>query len=343
MIRTLALLSPALVSVAGHAAAATLADALPAAQTAIVKVYGLGGVAGLEGYQTGVYVEESGAVITVDSTVLESGVATLVDAYGDKYEGRVVGRDAATGLALLACPDSVTPPGVLSLEGAREARRGESVWALSNAFAIAEGDEPVTAQGARVAAIARMANNLDEGRFGAAIGTPRPGSTVLLLDAVTSNPGAGGGPLIDRRGRLLGVLGAECRSPLTGVWINYAVPADAVREAVARIRSGQSERLETRAKRHALARTRLREIGVVLIPAVTRRAPPFVERVVQGSQADRAGLRADDLIVAVEDAPVGVGEAAAATIVDRLGDGPIELAVLRDQRILLLTLPRVAP
>ena len=341
MIRRLAILS-VLTALPAGAASGDVA-ALPVAQAAIVKVYGVGGVAGLEGYQTGVFVEESGALVTVDSTVLETGSVTLVDAYGDRYEGRVVGRDAATGLALLACPESVTPPGVLPINSARETQRGESAWALSNAFAIAAGDEPVTAQRGRVAAIGPMPGVAAAESARAPIGSPRSGSVVLMLDAVTSNPGAGGGALVGGDGRLLGVLGAECRSPLTGAWINYAVPAAAVGEALTRIRSGESEGLAKRGDRHALARARLRETGIVLIPAVTRRTPPFVEHVVRGSAADRAGVLPDDLIVAVDDTPIGLGEAAAAAIVDRQAVGPLELTILRDQQVFVLTLQRVAP
>ncbi|QDT68072.1 Putative serine protease HhoA precursor [Planctomycetes bacterium MalM25] len=343
MIRSILIALCLMASADPRAAASGVAGDLQAAQASVVKVYGLGGVAGLEGYQTGVFVESSGVVVTIDSTVLESGAVSLVDAYGDRYEGRVVGRDAETGLALVACPESTTPPGFLTLEGARQPRRAEPVWALSNAFAIAEGNEAVTAQRGRLAAITRMPVSVDAERTRTSVGVPRVGSTVLLLDAVTSNPGAGGGVVIGRGGVLLGVLGAECRSSLTGSWINYAVPASAVRDAIGRIRSGERSVLTSQSDRDALDRARLREIGIVMIPAVTRRTPPFVERVVAKSLADRAGLRADDLIVAVSDTPIGVGEAAAAAIVEESSRAEVELTVVRGQRVLTLTLPRVAP
>lgn len=344
MIRKLLCLVGCIIATA--ASAATTPDdplGLSTAQAAIVKVYGAGGVAGLEGYQTGLFIESSGTVLTVDSTVLEAGVATLVDAYGDRYEARVVGSDSETGLALLACPASVTPPGVLPVESAREPRRTEPVWALSNAFAIANGDEPVTAQRARLAAITPMPTSTGAERERAAVGAPRSGTTVLLLDAVTSNPGAGGGAVVGRGGVLLGVLGAERRSPLTGTWINYAVPTAAVRGAIDRIRSGgQAARAGLR-KRGTQDRAKLRELGVVLIPAVTRRTPPFVERVTDRSAAHRGGLRSDDLIIEVDGSPVGVGDQAAAAIVERLANAEISVTVLRDQRVLTFKLTRVAP
>ena len=71
-------------------------------------------------------------------------------------------------------------------------------------------------QRGRIATLASMpASSLeDDGR--PAVGAPEPGSPVLVISAVTSNPGAGGGVVIDEAGQLLGVIGAESRSPVTG-------------------------------------------------------------------------------------------------------------------------------
>src|SRR5439155_12649704 len=44
--------------------------------------------------------------------------------------------------------------------------------------------------------------------------------------------------------------------------------------------------------------------GVVLVPNVVERTPPYVEDVVPGSPAAKAGLKPDDLIVYVDGEPV---------------------------------------
>src|SRR5947209_17083256 len=47
---------------------------------------------------------------------------------------------------------------------------------------------------------------------------------VYVLDAITNNPGAGGGVVTTRKGELLGIIGKELRNELTNTWINYALP-----------------------------------------------------------------------------------------------------------------------
>src|SRR5437868_11229180 len=47
------------------------------------------------------------------------------------------------------------------------------------------------------------------------------------MDAITNNPGAGGGVITTRKGELLGLIGKELRNNLTDTWINYAVPIQA--------------------------------------------------------------------------------------------------------------------
>ena len=50
---------------------------------------------------------------------------------------------------------------------------------------------------------------------------------VYVVDAAANNPGAAGGALTDSQGRLLGMLGKELRSNLSGTWLNYALPVAA--------------------------------------------------------------------------------------------------------------------
>src|SRR5437667_177870 len=47
---------------------------------------------------------------------------------------------------------------------------------------------------------------------------------VYVIDAITNNPGSGGGAVTTRKGELLGIVGKELRNSLSDTWINYAVP-----------------------------------------------------------------------------------------------------------------------
>lgn len=318
-------------------------EVLGRVQLATAKVYGEGGVAGLEGYQTGVFIDDAPAVLTVDSPVLGSGRVTLIDAFGDRHQGRVLARDPLTGLVLLGYPDSVTPPGGVEFKSGATAPPAAAVWVVSNAFGIAAGDEPVTVQRGRVAVTTRLP--IPRGLSRPRVGVPEASTTVVLLDAITSNPGAAGGVVVDNAGRVVGVLGAECRSPLTGAWINYALPADSAAAAVERMLanpgSGRSEETLVTASRW---RSELRQAGLTLLPVVGPLTPAFVEQVDPASLAGGSGCQPDDLIVAIGGVTVGDVESAGAAIVRAWREqGRAELTVLRDRQVLTLTLQRDAP
>lgn len=326
---------------------ATGADAWRDAHEAVAKLYGVGGVRGLEGYQTGFFIDDAGRVLTVQSPVLDAEPVVGIDAWGDRYELRVTGADAATGLALLEPLSPQQPPAAIELASAVQPAAADRLWCLTNLFAIAEGDEPVTAQAARLAGRGQMPAPegplARETRF--AIGAPRPGSIVLVLDAVTSNPGAAGGLVVDSNGEPVGVLGAEVRSATTGAWMSYATPASLAVEAIERIRNDASDN-KRRVDQLAAARRRatLERLGVSLIPAVSDRSPAYVESVVRGSTAWATGIRPDDLIVAVDGVTVGDVQGAKLFVgasIER--DAKVELTILRDQQIVNVLLREEAP
>lgn len=310
---------------------------------AVAKIFGAGGVAGLEGYQTGVFLPtKPPTVLTIDSPVLEWGEVAVVDAFGERLQAKAIGRDRTTGLALLECPPTTEPPATLSLSP-NEASIAQPLWVLSNAFGIAVGDEPVSVQFARVASLALMPAPPDATRVRPVAGVPIPGSRVVLLDAVTSNPGAGGGPVVDHFGRLIGMIGAESRSPITGAWLNYAVPVAEMQQAVERMQGNELGR-DDREGLAAFDRHVLQQIGLHLIPAFSRRTPAYVEYVRAASPAALAECQPDDLIVAVDGVTVGSVEVTRMQIVRGFrAKGSVELTVLRDRRVVHLLVEENAP
>ena len=200
---------------------------------------------------------------------------------------------------------------------------GTRVVALSNMFGVAVGDERVTAQRGVVAAVVPLA-----ARRGAAEAPFR--GAVYVLDCTTNNPGSPGGALVDGRGRLLGMLGKELRSTAAGIWLNYALPIDEVATAYAEIVSGSVP-----APGAAAAATRpgpgfdTASLGVVLVPDLLDRTPPFIESVVAGSSAAQAGLRADDLVIAVGGRTVASRAAFQQAVGDLAEGDPVRLSVVR--------------
>jgi serine protease Do len=198
--------------------------------------------------------------------------------------------------------------------------------ALSNLFGIATGDEQVSVMQGVITAFAPLQTRRTAGA------QPQ----VYVLDASTNNPGAAGGALVDWQGRLLGMLGKERKSQVTGTWLNYALPTPLLETTVQQLRSGQAlpPELPPEGEAHTLE-----ELGIVLIPDVLPRTPPYLDGVRRDSPAERAGLRADDLLVLVEDDAVDSAQA----VVQRIGRSdrfePLTLTVLRGGQLSRHTLP----
>src|SRR5262249_26884554 len=120
---------------------------------------------------------------------------------------------------------------------------------------------------------------------------------VYVVDAITNNPGGGGGALTTRKGELLGVIGKELRNTSTDTWMNYAIPLPALTKFVDEAKSGKFKPRE----RPKVVAGQGGFHGITMVPTPgTLRTPPFIESVATGSPAAKAGLKADDLIIYIE-------------------------------------------
>jgi serine protease Do len=209
---------------------------------------------------------------------------------------------------------------------------GSKVLAFSNLFGIALGNEPASVLHGVVAAKTDLAAR--RGAFETNYRGP-----AYILDAMTNNPGAAGGALTDRHGRLAGFLGKELRSSATNLWLNYAIPIGELQPIVDQIVAGKfrpAKREDGQKKpkeAHSLA-----TLGLRLVPDFLPRTPPFVEGVKSRGVAAKAGLRTDDLILflngrVVASCKLFVEEL---SFIDRLD--PIRLTVQRGQELLELEL-----
>ncbi len=311
-------------------ASASLSDTIGQVQSKIVKVYGAGGFRGMEPYQSGMLISQSGYILTAYSYVLDTDYITAVLADGRKFEAKLVGADPRLEIAVLKITAADLP--WFDLQKAVKAAEGTRVMAFSNIFRIAVGDEPVSVQRGTISVIARL-----EARRGV-FETPYRGP-VYVLDVTTNNPGAAGGALVNRRGELIGMLGKELRNSLNNTWLNYAIPIDELRRSVEEIRSGKFvAQRDPEAEKKPRRSLDLASLGIVLVPDVLDRTPPFVDRVQPGSPAAKAGVRPDDLIVLSGDHLVQSCKALRSDLEYIDFEDELKLTVLRGQELLQFTL-----
>ncbi len=312
------------------AASASLSETIDRAQSKIVKVYGAGGYRGMEAYQSGILISPDGYILTAYSYVLDTDYITAVLADGRRFEAKLVGADPRLEIAVLKI--AAAELSCFDLHAAVKAAEGERIMALSNLFGVAVGDEPVSVQRGTISVVARL-----EARRGV-FETPYRGP-VYVLDVTTNNPGAAGGALVSRRGELIGILGKELRNSLNNTWLNYAVPIDELRRSVEEIRAGKFvAQRDPQAERKPRRSTDLGLLGIVLVPDVLERTPPFVDRVRPGSPAAKAGLRPDDLIVLSCDHLIQSCKSLRSELEYIDYEDEVKLTLLRGEELLQITL-----
>ena len=259
-------------------------------QSKLVKIVGGGGVQGWESYQSGVCISEDGYILTSWSYVLEAENVWVTLDDGQKFTGKLVGYDPQIEVAVL----KIDANGLshFKLDSAVNANLGARVLAFSNLYGVATGDEPVSVQTGVLSAKTKLSSR--RGAFESAYN-----GDVYLVDAIINNPGANGGVLCDRKGRLLGVIGKELRDNNLDTWLNFAIPISSIASSVQEIRDGQMIVQDRSGQRKPSEPMSLNLMGMVMVPDVVDRTPPFIDRIVAGSAAADADLRPDDLVISV--------------------------------------------
>jgi serine protease Do len=314
----------------------------------MVKLFGSGGFRGVPHYGTGILISPDGYVLTAASVMLDTLDLRVHLSDGRRFHAQVVATEPQLDIALVKIDKVEGLPyfDLAEAAGRPLAGVGTGVLAFSNEFEIATRDEPLSVQRGVIAAYSRL-----HGRRGI-FEAPYTGD-VYVLDAITNNPGAGGGALTTRKGELLGIIGKELRNTLTDTWINYAVPVQAkvegsrddqpvtltLAEFVDKAKAGKYTRLLEKKKFEGKGGYH----GIVLVPNVVDRTPPYVEEVLPGSPAARSGFRPDDLIVYVEGEQVGSIKTFR-EIVDRAPPGTeFKVEVRRGDKLMTLTLKLEEP
>lgn len=260
----------------------------------------------------------SGVVVTSDGFIVTSAHvvertrrvrAAFVD--GSEIDAEIVGADPLSDLAVLRADSRELVPATLG--DASALRVGQLVVAIGN---------PHGFSGSVTAGVVSALGRSLPTRAGRIV------DNVIQTDAAL-NPGNSGGALADGQARVVGI-----NTAVAGVGLGLAVPVNDTTRAIiaALMHEGRFRRayLGIAGGTRPLPPRLARELG--------RAAGVEVVDVVDGSPADAAGLRPEDLIVAVDDEPVAkVDDVQRLMVGDRIGS-TVRLEVLREARRIELSL-----
>ncbi len=249
---------------------------------------------------TGFVVRTDGTIVTNAHVVADADSAVVrFNDTGRQVQAEVRGTDPSSDLAVLHVdPGQTGPLRALPLANSDRVQVGDAVVAIGHPFGLDR-----TATAGIVSGLGREIRAPDGFQIDEVIQTDAP-----------INPGNSGGPLLDARGRVVGVNSQIATGGAGGnVGIGFAVPSNRVRDVLPALSRGeQIERAY---------------LGVTTAPH-TRGAA--VVSVASGSPARSAGVQAGDVITAVDGhavtEPQDVSEA-----IDSLKPGDsIELELSRD-------------
>lgn len=261
----------------------------------VVKIYGAGGVRNLQGYGTGFLISPEGHLVTVWSHILDADEVTIVLNDGRRFQGKLLGAEPQLDVAVIKLQNVNGEVPHFDLSDVGEGAVGTRILGFSNMFKVATGDEPVSVMHGVIAAKTKL--DARRGTFEVPYDGP-----VYIVDAITNNPGAAGGVITTRDGKLLGVIGKELRNAQSNTWVNYAIPVTELKEVIRQIVTGNYiEREQKPDEEENPDRYRPLDFGIVLVPDVVSRTSAYIEFVEPGSDAQKLGLKPDDLILFVND------------------------------------------
>jgi putative serine protease PepD len=256
-----------------------------------------GGQSGGTAQGTGFIYDTKGDIITNDHVVSGSSSVSVKLSDGSVYKATIVGTDPSTDLAVLHidAPSSKLAP--LALADSSKVAIGDGVVAIGNPFGL---DGSVTS--GIVSALNREIVAPDN--------TPIEGA--IQTDAAI-NHGNSGGPLLDLEGKVIGVT-SQIQSDSGGNdGVGFAVPSNTVTSIATQL-------IATGKAQHAL-------LGVSVKTAAS--GGVTVSAVSAGSAADSAGLKAGDVITAVDGTKVATAEKLRAIIAGQKPGDSITLTIDR--------------
>jgi putative serine protease PepD len=288
-----------------------------------------------------VYDAAKGYIVTNNHVVSGLGqgatiTVTLND--GREYRATIKGTDPATDLAVIQLTDPPNDLKAATFADSSDVVAGQAVMALGNPLGLAGSattgivsavNRPVTTQ------TEEQPQSQDPfGQFGGGQQQQQTTAETAATNAIQTdaaiNPGNSGGALLDSSGKVIGInssiasLSSSSSSSQSGsIGLGFAIPSNEVKMIADQlIQSGSAQ--------HALLGVSMAEQPATATVGNVSREGAQVVDVTSGSPAAQAGLKAGDIITAVDGVTVDGFESLTATIRGKAVGSSVKLTVVRD-------------
>jgi Do/DeqQ family serine protease len=254
---------------------------------------------------SGVIVDAAQGYVMTNAHVVENASSIEVTTKDNRrLTAKLIGRDSDTDIAVLQIPTSGLT--AVPIGDSDRLQVGDFVLAIGNPFGLGQ-----TVTSGIISALGRSGLGIE-------------GYEDFIQTDASINPGNSGGPLVDLQGRVVGINTAILAPGGGNIGIGFAVPINMARQVMDQlINYGEIKR-----GRIGVA---IQDLTPDLAQALGTRHTQgaVIARVEPGSPAERAGLRTNDLVVAINGAPMRNGiELRNRVGLSRIGD-EVELTVER--------------
>ena len=250
---------------------------------------------------------EKGYVLTNNHVIKDADKITVQLQDGREFKAKVIGTDEMSDVALIQIekPKNLT---ALKIADSDKLRVGDFTVAIGNPFGLGQ-----TVTSGIVSALGRSMGS-ERGMY----------ENYIQTDAAV-NRGNSGGPLINLNGELIGINTAIISPSGGNAGIAFAIPSNMANNLVQQI-------LEFGEVRRGMLGIKGGELNADLAQAfdIEAKKGAFVSEVIPGSAADKAGLKAGDVITAMNGQAVSSFAEMRAKIATSGAGKEIELTYLRD-------------
>ncbi|GAB4352819.1 MAG: Do family serine endopeptidase [Gammaproteobacteria bacterium] len=268
---------------------------------------------------SGVIVDaDNGYVLTNHHVIANADEIAVTLRDGRTFSARLVGSDPEADIAVIQIPAKNLT--ALEMADSDKLRVGDFVVAIGNPFGLGQ-----TVTSGIVSALGRTGLGIE-------------GYEDFIQTDASINPGNSGGALVNLRGELVGINTAIIGPSGGNVGIGFAIPTNMAREIMEQL-------VEHGEVRRGLLGVGIQDLTPELAQAfkIKRKHGAVIANVVEGSAAEKAGLKVGDIVLKVDGREIRN----AADLRNAVGLVPIgekiRLEILRDGRRLTVTAEIAAP
>lgn len=228
-----------------------------------------------EGLGTGFIIDKEGYILTNNHVVEEADKITVTLSDKKEYEARIVGLDSKTDLALIKI-DGAKDLKPLALGDSDKLEVGDWVVAIGNPFGL---DNTVTAG----IVSAKYRRNLNSASY----------EDYIQTDAAI-NQGNSGGPLMNTDGEVIGINSSIYSQTGGSIGIGFAIPINMAKNLLPQLKTGKVVRGYMGVYIQDITSDLKEKMGLKDTEGA------LIGDITKGGPADKAGLKAEDVIIAFD-------------------------------------------